>query len=103
MSDNKNKNENVLMRIAIYITLGYVLFVAAFRWDDLNKLSTMPLNEFGDFLAGAFSPIAFMWLVIGYLMQGRELKQNTQALNIQAEELKNAVEQYKDIAATSKA
>ena len=32
------------------------------------------LNEIGDYLAGAFSPLAFLWLVIGYLMQNRELK-----------------------------
>lgn len=52
-------------------------------------------NEFGDFLAGAFSPIAFLWLILGYLQQQRELQQNTRALEIQAEELKNSVEQYK--------
>jgi len=54
-------------------------------------------NEFGDFLAGAFSPLAFLWLILGYLQQQKELQQNTRALEIQAEELKNSVEQYKEM------
>jgi hypothetical protein len=54
-------------------------------------------NEFGDFLAGAFSPVAFLWLVLGYLQQQKELQQNTKALELQATELKNSVEQYKEM------
>ncbi|CAI1560009.1 hypothetical protein P9A04_00660 [Serratia marcescens] len=54
-------------------------------------------NELGDFLAGAFSPIAFLWLVIGYLQQQKELQQNTRALELQAEELKNSVDQYREM------
>ncbi|MBF7686433.1 hypothetical protein I2F17_11440 [Acinetobacter sp. B10A] len=49
------------------------------------------LNEWGDYLAGAFSPLAFFWLVMGYLQQGKELQQNTKALELQAQELKNSV------------
>ncbi len=58
---------------------------------DLDPVSSW--NELGDFLAGAFSPVAFFWLVLGYLQQQRELQQNTQALMLQAKELKESVEQ----------
>jgi hypothetical protein len=51
------------------------------------------LNEWGDFFAGFFAPLAFMWLVIGYMQQGDELRQSSKALQLQAEELKNSVEQ----------
>ncbi|WP_369919770.1 hypothetical protein AB8E32_13935 [Marinomonas polaris] len=47
----------------------------------------MGLNELGDYLAGVFSPLAFLWLVYGYFMQNKELKnqiieiKNTSNLN----------------------
>ena len=31
------------------------------------------LNELGDFLAGIFTPLVFLWLIVGYLMQYKEL------------------------------
>ncbi|WP_417538225.1 hypothetical protein [Marinomonas sp.] len=36
------------------------------------------MSGYGDFLAGFFSPIAFGWLVIGYLMQNKELKNSVE-------------------------
>jgi len=50
------------------------------------------LNEWGDFCAGFFAPLALFWLVLGYLQQGDELKQNTRALELQLEELKQTVD-----------
>lgn len=51
------------------------------------------LNEWGDFFAGFFSPVAFLWLVIGYLQQGEELRNSNAALKLQADELKASVQQ----------
>lgn len=51
------------------------------------------LNEWGDFFAGFAAPLAFLWLVIGYMQQGDELRHSTEALRLQAAELKNSVEQ----------
>ena len=31
-------------------------------------------NELGDFLAGTFAPVAFLWLVLGFFQQGAELR-----------------------------
>jgi hypothetical protein len=64
------------------------------------KRTTLPgleLNAIGDFLAGVFGPIAFLWLVLGYIQQGRELKLSSEALHLQAQELKNSVEQQKEM------
>ncbi|MCP9481831.1 hypothetical protein NNA36_07640 [Shimia sp. CNT1-13L.2] len=61
------------------------------------KLEPMSLNEVGDFLAGAFGPLAICWLVLGFFQQGRELRHSVQALELQAEELKNSVEQQKEM------
>jgi hypothetical protein len=88
----------VYKKIGWLLTTLWVIFIAAFilsRWGNVKLLYP---NEMGDFLAGAFAPLAFLWLVIGYFQQGEELKQNTRALELQAEELKNSVEQQKIIA-----
>ena len=58
------------------------------KWSDLPGMS---LNNIGDFLAGAFAPLAFLWLVIGYFLQAIELKQNSESLMQQSEEMKNSV------------
>lgn len=85
----------------VIITFIYFLMISLFIWDqDLKNIAS--LNEFGDFLAGVFSPVAFLWLVLGFLQQQKELQQNTEALQLQAEELKNSVEQYKEMVSVSK-
>ncbi|WP_298333762.1 hypothetical protein [uncultured Erythrobacter sp.] len=57
----------------------------------------MKPNEFGDFLAGVFAPLAFFWLVLGFFQQGRELRNSSEALWLQGEELRNSVEQQRDL------
>ncbi|MBV7417923.1 hypothetical protein KW830_05580 [Comamonas sp. CMM03] len=70
--------------------LGGLAWLTHGRWPKLQEL---PLNELGDFLAGSFGPLAILWLVLGYFQQGIELRQNSEALHLQAAELKNSVEQ----------
>ncbi len=85
----------------ILCTVVYLLVIAttvAFKFDSFVKLE---LNALGDFLAGAFGPIAFLWLVLGFLQQGRELKLSTDALQLQAQELKNSVEQQSIMASAA--
>lgn len=80
------------------VALTFLYFVALIL--SIFYLGLTPMaswNEFGDFLAGAFSPVAFLWLVLGYLQQQKELQQNTRALELQADELKNSVDQYKEM------
>ena len=40
-------------------------------------------NQLGDFLAGVFAPIAFFWLIMGYVQQGKQLEQNIEAIEQQ--------------------
>jgi len=83
------------------LTLTYLVIVAVVIWGRADSLMTMPLNEVGDFLAGAFGPVAFLWLVFGFLQQGDELRQGTKALELQAFELKNSVQQQSIMAAAA--
>ncbi|RRV18143.1 hypothetical protein [Pseudomonas saudiphocaensis] len=87
------------MRRWLVITgfVGSALYVGLARYligDKLEGLANMPLNELGDFLAGVFSPLAFLWLVLGFLQQGKELRASTDALALQAKEMRASVEQH---------
>lgn len=87
----------------IFISGIYLLLIIIFALADLPKFKEMNPNEWGDFWAGTFAPLAFLWLVFGYYQQGEELKQNTAALKLQYRELANSVEQQKLLVETTQA
>jgi hypothetical protein len=71
-------------------------------WLNINTALELSLNEWGDFLAGGFAPLAFMWLVIGYFQQGKELKLNRETLSLQVQELRNSVEHQREMAVAAR-
>lgn len=81
--------------IGVTVTVGWLLvwvpgtFLSCEVLDVCERALTS--NEWGDWAAGTFAPIAFLWLVLGYLQQGEELKQNTAALHQQEQALKAQV------------
>ena len=88
---------HILTIIGIILSTVYSVIVYQIVGDRLQSLQNMPLNEVGDFLAGVFGPLAILWLVLGFLQQGKELRQNTEALELQAEELSNSVHQQEEL------
>lgn len=90
-----------MTRLALWgavLTAAYLSLAGWWLAQNWSAFLCLKLNELGDFLAGTFGPIAFLWLVLGFLQQGRELKLSTSALRLQAEELKNSVEQQSEMA-----
>lgn len=77
---------------ALYV--GAAILIIGARFDELVNLK---LNELGDLSAGVFGPVAFLWLVLGYLQQGRELKISSDSLVRQASELAQNVQQQMKI------
>lgn len=81
-------------------TIGSVVYIllmvtyAVINWDLVTSLAP---NEIGDFLAGTFAPLAFLWLVLGFKQQGDELQNSARALWLQSEELRNSVEQQRQL------
>ena len=75
---------------AVWILLGVAYITANVGW---RPFSTLPAEDLGNFLEGAFAPLAFLWLVIGYFLQQKELEQNTEALRAQAVEIQRSAEQ----------
>lgn len=86
-----------IMTIAFFITSAAVTYIFSriyFYWNIYHKLAP---NEWGDFFAGAFGPIAFFWLVLGYFLQASELKEsiNSQKESIQQSDRAIALEEEK--------
>lgn len=89
-----------ILGIAItFVYLGILWFIFDGR---LTEILLMPPNEIGDLLAGMFGPLAILWLILGFFQQGIELRQNTKALELQAEELKNSVEQQRELVSVTR-
>lgn len=65
-------------------------------WIFGGLSSPTSLNELGDFLAGIFAPIAFLWLILGYVQQGKQLEQNTKALEQQERALQLQIDEMKE-------
>lgn len=67
-----------LLEIGTKLTYYYFAFFLLFFGWKIPNLFFSPLSNIGDFLAGVFGPIAFGWLIIGYLMQNKELKNSVE-------------------------
>lgn len=74
-------------------TAWLILGAVRITQDGWGNFGRLPVAELGSFLEGAFAPLAFLWLVIGYFLQQKELEQNTEALKAQAEEIQRTAEQ----------
>ena len=70
----QNKGFLTLLIFSVMWVSGAIwLLISEFITESFHH-KDITLNELGDYLAGAFSPLAFLWLVYGYFMQNHELK-----------------------------
>jgi hypothetical protein len=71
----------------IALTLAWVAVGSFYVGRSVGWLQffAQPLGEMGDFLDGAFAPLAFLWLVLGLFIQQRELSANNHAIQRQHE------------------
>ena len=84
-------------RAGVIISVVYLGVMFAYAIIQLGSLWELKPNELGDFLAGVFAPLAFLWLVLGFFQQGDELRQSSDALWLQGQELQNSVEQQREL------
>ncbi|WP_143516488.1 hypothetical protein [Pseudomonas sp. B14(2017)] len=95
-----------MRRSLFWLGLGLSTSYCFLMWwavgDRFATLKAMELNSIGDFLAGVFSPLAFLWLVLGFIQQGLELRISSDALKLQAQELRESVTQQTELAIATK-
>ena len=60
----------------IWVLLGINYISNNIGW---SSFATLPIDEMGSFLEGAFAPLAFLWLVIGLFIQQTVLAENNRS------------------------
>lgn len=96
------KKGKALYRWGAALTLLYVLIQVGYAYSEWDQLLKLDPNGYANFLAGIFSPLAFLWLVLGFFQQGIELRNSGKALWLQGEELRASVEQSKELVSVNR-
>jgi len=79
--------------VIVGLSISYIAIILFFRGNEaLEFLRTGKLNELGDFLAGFFTPLAFGWLIYGYLLQSKELRLQREELSLTRDQLNKQTE-----------
>lgn len=74
--------------VIVGLSILYITGILFLRGGDIwDLLLAGGLNELGDFLAGFFTPLAFGWLVYGYLLQSKELRLQREELSLTRNQL----------------
>jgi hypothetical protein len=82
-------------RIGIIASAVWFAGFALLLFLKRDTVGDLTLNEWGDFFSGFAAPLALIWLIIGYIQQGEELRLNTRALEAQEEEFRRNTEALK--------
>lgn len=91
-----------MKRFGIITTSIYLLVIVIWIYFDWSRFHALKPNEWGDFLAGVFGPLALFWVVLGFWLQSHELQNSVRALEMQSAELKSSVEQQTALVGVSK-
>lgn len=86
-----------LHAVGFALTAAYLVLIGAYCvgvWDAVGMLTP---DQLGNALGGVFAPLAFLWLVLGFLQQGQELRNSANALWLQGRELQASVEQQREL------
>lgn len=86
----------------VAVSVAYTGALAIYSFVEWPHMKAMTPDQFATFLSGAFAPLAFLWLVLGFRQQGDELQNSARALWLQGEELRNSVEQQRQLVQVSR-
>jgi hypothetical protein len=83
------------IKAGLWGSVLWLLLLAAYISNGAGwaNLSAAPMDILGGFLEGAFAPLAFLWFVLGYFTQQKELSQNTDAIRLQHQEMQKSAVQ----------
>jgi hypothetical protein len=76
-----------LTALWVAMQLYYIVDIVGFR----HFVEEGPPSV-GGFLEGAFAPLAFLWLVVGFFLQREELQRSSRAIDLQYQEMRRASE-----------
>lgn len=84
--DQRDTSELVLHRTKLITFVWGACVISLAFWKVGKQGESLELNEWGDFAAGAFSPIAFVWFIAAVIMQSFELRAQRQELAMTRQE-----------------
>ena len=93
-----DRTRRILPKIGLALSALYVAGLVVYLWVQGQNPAALRLNELGDFLGGVSSPLAFLWLVLGFFQQSREIRLSGKALHLQAAEMKRSVDEHRRLA-----
>ena len=96
--ETERRERRRLPLIGLALSAVYVVGVALYLVVQGQNPADLKLNELGDFLGGVSSPLAFLWLVLGFFQQSREIRLSNKALHLQAREMRRSVDEHRRIA-----
>lgn len=99
---SSTRNAHLLFFGGVIVSILYLAAMGTYAWSVWSLMIKMSPDEFATFLSGAFAPLAFLWLVLGFRQQGDELQNSARALWLQGEELRNSVEQQRQLVEVSR-
>ena len=89
--------------VGLALSALYVVGLVIYLFVQEQNPADLALNELGDFLGGVSSPLAFLWLVLGFFQQSREIRLSGKALSLQAREMRRSVDEHRRIAGGDRA
>ena len=95
---NDSRERRRLPMIGLALSATYFVGLVIYLFVQGQNPADLRLNELGDFLGGVASPLAFLWLVLGFFQQSREIRLSGKALQLQAAEMKRSVDEHRRLA-----
>lgn len=89
-------------KIVAFITFVVVTIALLIPFSGIIDISKLALHDWASYFSGVTAPLAFLWLIVGYYIQKKELINNTDALKLQYKELKHTTEQHQESVALQK-
>lgn len=89
------RDSNWLLRLGLGLTVFWVLLQLYYivRVVGFESFVEEGPPSVGGFLEGAFAPLAFLWLVIGFFLQREELQRSSRSIDMQYQEMRRATQQ----------
>lgn len=84
----------VVIALAVLLTISWICLGIWYLSKSPHSITELKLNEIGDLIAGALTPLAVIWLIAGFFLQANEL-------SLQVAELTQQVKATKQLAKTS--
>ncbi len=83
------------LRLSLWLTVVWLVLGALYISGVVGWMGFIQQRapDLGGFLEGAFAPLAFLWLVVGFFLQRQQLEQNTDAIRAQIHEMRRTAEQ----------